>query len=112
MKMNLYEYNVTPNLENRNELLIKLEDSKITYNDKVISDDNIIDNVYEILDEFKQDLVKYSEIEHTNFKGGRQRRLKVTYDDVEINLIGNTDNNEIANFYNEFKEKILNVINN
>ena len=57
MKMNLYEYNVTPNLENRNELLIKLEDSKITYNDKVISDDNIIDNVYEIFDELNKEKV-------------------------------------------------------
>ena len=95
-----------------NTMLHQIQRIGITYNDKVISDDNIIDNVYEILDEFKQDLVKYSEIEHTNFKGGRQRRLKVTYDDVEINLIGNTDNNEIANFYNEFKEKILNIINN
>ena len=110
MKIYLYEYNITPNIENRNILLINVEEEKVTYNDKIIEDDSLIEELNEIIDNYKESLLKFNEIPHTNYKGGRQRSLKVNVDGNVIALIGNTDNNEIANFYNEFKEKIITVI--
>ena len=110
MKIYLYEYNVTPNIENRNILLINVEDDKVTFNDKVIENSKLIEELEEIVANNKNSLLAYNEIPHTNFKGGRQRNLKVNVDDIEVKLIGNTENNEIANFYNDFKEQIITAI--
>lgn len=110
MKLCIYEYNITPNVENRNELLINVEEDKVTYNDKVIENGELIAELNQIVENNKPTLLDFNEIQHSNYKGGRQRSLKVEVDGVSIKLIGNTDNNQIANFYNDFKEEIINVV--
>lgn len=110
MKMSLYEYNVTPNIENRNILLINVENDKVVYKDVTIEDNDLIYELKEFIAKNRESLLKYNEIEHSNFKGGRQRILTLNIDDTEIKLIGNTDNNDIADFYNNFKEELINII--
>lgn len=113
MKIYLSEYNVLPKIEERDILAIKIEENSILLNGKTIDDTTILNKISDLLLSYKKKLLEIKDIKHSNYKGGRQSQLKIVSKEIcegEIFLIGNTSNTEIANFYIEFRNKLINLL--
>lgn len=112
MKIILKEYNVVPNMEERNELNIEIIDDRILYNNQIINGDNKLEHIINLINEYKEDIVKLNNDKIGNFKGGRQKLMNIQfYDDNRIyTIIGNTPSIESANLYNIIKEKLLSIV--
>ena len=111
MKLELREYNVTPDIEKRNDFYIRVEDEKIKYNRDVILDKEKISRIFSLLRNYKEDIIKItSEITH-NSKGGRQQMMTIQYEDEKpFYLIGNTNREEMSNFYFKLEKEIIDII--
>ena len=114
MKVILYEYNVTPIIEKKDVLSIKIEDCKITYNGKQYESIEKENEVNNLLLSCKEKLLKLKNIEYSSYKGGRQEELRICYeaDNKETVLMGNTSNAEISKFYNDFKNRVISILDN
>lgn len=111
----LHEYNVTPDTNKRNELVIKIDNDAIIYDGINKSSEELLDQVKQLLNSHKDALLQSKNIKCSNHKGGRQQQLTIRYDkicDNPIVLIGNTDNAEIATLYNELKDQLISILNN
>ena len=115
MIFNLHEYNVTPDINKREELIIKVENNKIIYNDFNNDDEHIIGEIKKILISYKDDLLHAKDIKCSNYKGGRQKWITINCKEVcneSITLIGNTDNEEMAKLYDRIKNKLIFLLEN
>lgn len=115
MNLSIHEYNVTPDINEKNKFSIQINNNIITYNDIKIENNEILDKINEILLSYKETLLILKNIHHSNYKGGRQKQLSIYCEDIcneKITLIGNTSNTEIAEFYNTFKNKIISLLEN
>ena len=111
MKIKLMEYNVTPNIDDRNEFNIIVDNEFIMYENQKITDVNKINEIINLLTEYKDIVIKLNNEGISNFKGGRQKFIKIKYEDSEfLEIVGNTPSVEMSNLYSEIKEKIINII--
>ena len=111
MKFEINEYNVVPKIEDRNTFYVKISESEIKYNKETILNKEKIDEIFKLLNEYKNDIIKYSEGKMSNYKGGRQQMMLIHYSENEIfHLIGNTPNQELSDFYSKLKNSIVNII--
>lgn len=111
----LHEYNVTPDVNKRNELIIKVEDNSITYNDINDENDYLANKIKEMLISYKDTLLHAKDIKFDNSKGGRQKQLSIYCEEIcaeKIVLAGNTNNEEIAKLYDEIKNKLISLLEN
>lgn len=110
MKFSLSEYNVTPNLEERDAFSISLNDD-LKYNGQVVGDETKKAAAIEALEKYKSDIIRLSAEPAENYKGGRQKGLVVLFDGDEkkYRLIGNTDLKEMANLYNQIKTELTQI---
>ncbi len=114
MHVKLYEYNMTSNIEDRETLLIDITDDKVIYNDKVLTDMDLIDEIDDLLFIYKDSLLNIKNIAHTNYKTGRQKQLAIANPEISdkpIMMYGNTDEEEIAVFYEGFKNQLIILLN-
>ena len=81
MKIILKEYNVVPNMEERNELNIEIVDDRILYNNQIINGDNKLEHIINLINEYKEDIVKLNNDKIGNFKGGRQKLMNIQFYD-------------------------------
>lgn len=111
----LHEYNVTPDVNKKEELIIKVENGTIMYNGINNESDYMLDEIKKMLISYKNDLLQVKDIKCSNYKGGRQKQLKIHCKEVcddEINLLGNTNNEDIAKLYGEIRNKLISLLEN
>lgn len=109
----LHEYNVVPDMDKKDELILKVEDNKIIYNNLIIENMEKVNEMNKLLLSYKDTLLHLKDIKYSNSKGGRQKQLSIHCDSIcceKIVLLGNTNNEEIANFYSEFKNKVISLL--
>ena len=109
VEVKLYEYNVTPNVNERKEYSVLLVNDTLTINGNTIDDKDKVFAIQEVLERNKQNIIMLSNEETENYKGGRQKCLIVKFEtNGEIyRIIGNTPKNEMADFYIKITIKIL-----
>ncbi len=112
MELKIYEYNVTPKIEERNEFSIRLVNGTLTINGRETTEESIINAIKKILLDNKENIIKLASERQENYKGGRQKGFAVKFEvDGEIyRIIGNTPSQEIADFYFKIKSEITNAI--
>ncbi len=111
MKFKLMEYNVVPNVDERNAFCIQSVDDYILYNEQKITDRDKFDEIKSVLMQYRNEIVKLNSENISNYKGGRQQMLTIQYEDGEVlRVIGNTPSNEMANLYSELKNKLISII--
>ena len=112
MELRIFEYNVTPNVEERNEFGIYLVNDTLTMNGNNVDDENKVFAVKEVLKENKESIITLATGKIENYKGGRQKNLTVKFDvDGETyRIIGNTPSQEMANFYTKIVTDITNIV--
>ena len=112
MELNIYEYNVTPNLNERDPFNIQLLDNILRINGKIIEDVKKTIAIVNLLEEYKSDIILIASERAGNYKGGRQKCLTVKFEtDGEIyRVIGNTPSQDMANLYSKIKEKMIKII--
>lgn len=111
MMFELREYNVTPKIEERNEINIALTGDGIRYNNQIISDENKIKSIVSLLENYKDDILSLNQDRLNNYKGGRQMLLRIKFEDNNVLcLIGNTPSSEMANLYSKIRNEIVEII--
>ena len=80
MELNVYEYNVTPNVDEKNEFRILLANDTLTVNGNNVEDENKVLNVKKLLEENKESIIALANGRIENYKGGRQKNLAVKFD--------------------------------
>lgn len=113
MKIVLNEYNVTPDIDDRNQVFVKIEDDKIVYGNKIYYNAEMIQRINNLLFSYKESILRIKDVKHSNYKGGRQQILKIHFKEIydkPIIIFGNTDNEEVSNFYNKLKNEIMSVL--
>ena len=112
MKFKIYEYNVTPNVNEKNEFSVLLVNDTLTMNGNNIDDENKKNTIKKVLEENKENIITLATGNFENYKGGRQKLLTVKFeDDGEIyKIIGNTPSQEMADFYTRLVTEITNII--
>ena len=112
MELKIYEYNVTPNANEKNEFGIYLVNDTLTMNGNNVEDENKIFAVKEVLEENKENIITLATGKIENYKGGRQKILTVKFDvDGETyRIIGNTPSQEMADFYTKIVTEITDII--
>ena len=101
MELIIYEYNVTPNVNEKNEYSVILINDTLTINGNIIQDKNKILTIKKVLEENKEDIIALANEKAENYKGGRQKSLTVKFDDNEklYSIIGNTPSKEMETLY-------------
>jgi len=112
MELKVYEYNVTPNVEERNEFGIYLVNDTLTMNGNNVEDGNKVFAVKKVLDENKEKIIALATEKLENYKGGRQELLTVKFEDdgETYRIVGNTPSHEMADFYAKIVSEITNII--
>ena len=111
MKFKLSEYNVVPNVEERNAFCIQLIDDYLLYNKQKITDNNKIDEIKNMFMQYKDEVIKLNKEHISNYKGGRQKILSIQYEEGNVLRInGNTPSIEMANLYSDLKNKLISII--
>lgn len=112
MELKIYEYNVTPNINERNEFGILLVNDTLTMNGNETNDESKIVVIKKLLEDNKENIIKLAAENPGNYKGGRQKNLAVKFDeDGETFIItGNTPSQETSDFYTKIVTEITNLI--
>ena len=112
MKLLLNEYNVVPNIEERKEFSIVLNEDKLLYNNQEIQDSSKVELINSLIKEYKDSIIKLQSEPIQGYKGGRQQIIKVQFDNEGIvyDILGSTSNNDSVNLYSSIKEKITSIV--
>ncbi len=112
MELKIYEYNVTPNVNEKNEFIVLLVNDKLTINGNNIEGENKIFAIKKLLEENKDNIIALSTEKIENYKGGSQKILTVKFevDGETYKIIGNTPSQEMSNFYTRIVTEIINII--
>ena len=112
MELNVYEYNVTPNVDEKNEFTILLANDTLTVNGNNDEDENKVLNVKKLLEDNKENIIRLAAENAENYKGGRQKNLAVKFDNdgETFRIIGNTPSQEISDFYTKIVTDITNIV--
>lgn len=98
MNIYLHKYNVTPNIDEKEELVLKIENDTIVYSDIEKENNQLI-----------------NEIKASSCKGGRQKQLSIYCEkdcNKQIVLVGNTDNKKTLKLYDKIKNQIIDLLKN
>ena len=112
MELKLYEYNVTSNVNEKNEFSVLLINDTLTMNGNNIEDENKIFAMKKVLEENKENIITLANGNFENYKGGRQKFLTVKFEEggESYRIIGNTPSHEMADFYVRIVTEITNII--
>ena len=112
MELKLYEYNVSSNINEFDLVNIQLLNNCITMNGNIIEDEDKINAITNLLENYKIEIIKLTSERVPNYKGGRQAGLDVIFEtNGEIyKIIGNTPSQEMAEFYYKIKSEIIKII--
>ena len=112
MEFRVYDYNVTPKVDDRKEFSISLVDDVLIMNGSNIGDDNKVLAVKKILEDNKENIITLAMEKAENYKGGRQKSLIVKFEDdgESYRIIGNTPSHEMADFYARVVSEVTNII--
>ena len=118
IKITLKEYIVnTPNDDVKlsielysNHFLPTIKPHTIFYDNNIINDENKYNEIINIIDN-NIEIIKKLNIENiSSYKGGLQEVITIQLDNNNYSVIGNTDNQEMNQLYNNIKTEIINVI--
>ncbi len=112
MKIAVKEYNVVPSMEEKNEMNIVFVDNKLIYNNQEIQDENKIKSINELINKYRENIIKLNSTNIENYKGGRQEMIAIQFDDIDqiYHIIGNTPSEESSNLYNIIKDNLISII--
>ena len=113
MNLILHEYNVTPDVTKREEVSIQIAGGTVLYNGKSAQSAEFAEDVEKLIASAKKPLMQCKGLQPASAKGGRQKMLAVTWEELgkdTITLFGNTNNQEVAAFYNELTKRIIAVV--
>ena len=112
MELRIFEYNVTPNVNEKNEFVILLANDTLVMNGNDMNDESKVVAIKKMLEDNKENIIRLASENAENYKGGRQKNLTVKFDeDGEAFIItGNTPSQEIADFYTKIVTDITNIV--
>lgn len=112
MKFSLTEYNVTPNLEERNEFKIGFNGTSLFFNGEEVQDDNKVQEVLNLINSYKEQIINLDTTDIQNYKGGRQKSISIIFDDNEqtYRVYGSTPDGNSSNLYETIKNSLLEII--
>lgn len=104
------EYNVIRNPIDSNLLSIGIYENKIIYNQQEITDLKKIEKVFKIIEQYMEKIKAISEKRVHNSKGGRQKMISITDEENKYFIIGNTDDVESKQLYENIFKDVINII--
>lgn len=113
MNLILHEYNVTPDVTQRNEVSVQIAGGTVLYNGKRAQSAEFAKDVEKLITSAQKPLMQCKGLQPASTKSGRQKMLAVTWDQLgkdTITIFGNTDNQEISAFYNELTRRVIAVV--
>ena len=108
--ISILEYNVSRDYRDRITYLVT--NTQIQKNGEEIKEDltNKISKIKNILNSKASEIEKISNSLQYNFKGGRQKRIHIEFNEKKYHIIGNTNNEEAVKLYNKIKEEKKKII--
>ena len=103
MNLILHEYNVTPDVTQRNEVSVQIAGGTVLYNGKRAQSAEFAKDVEKLITSAQKPLMQCKGLQPASTKSGRQKMLAIT-------IFGNTDNQEVAAFYNELTRRVIAVV--
>lgn len=112
MIFKIYEYNVTPNVNQKDVVSIYLENDKMNMNGQNIEDVNKINSIKKILEDNKERIIAAASQRQYNSKGGRQKMITVKFDEngESYGIIGNGSSKENNDFYTKIVNDVIKII--
>ncbi len=111
-KIEINEYNVACNLENRNSFILVIYDKDIQINEEYIKKDVIskVNKIKELISNNLEEIKTLSNERANTYKGGRQQQMHINFEKKQYVIIGNCDNKKISEKYLKLKNDILKII--
>ena len=112
MELRIFEYNVTPNVNEKNEFVILLANDTLVMNGNEMNDESKVVAIKKMLEDNKENITRLAVENSENYKGGRQKNLTVKFDNDGENfrIIGNTPSQETSDFYTKIVTDITNIV--
>jgi hypothetical protein len=109
MFVEFYEYDVHP--EDRNEYALLVKPDVVYLNSRPCREKDKVDSIVELCYKKFDVAVRLLKEPNYNFKGSRQCSLAMRIRGVDVVLDGNGTNNNIHEFYKQFKRQIEDILN-
>ncbi|MBR5662746.1 MAG: hypothetical protein IKX00_03715 [Bacilli bacterium] len=112
MELRIFEYNVTPNVNEKNEFTILMANDTLVMNGNEKNDESKVVAIKKMLEDNKENIIRLAAENAGNYKGGRQKNLAVKFDNdgETFRIIGNTPSQEISDFYTKIVNDITNIV--
>lgn len=104
------EYNAIRNAMDSSLLSIGIYEEKILYNGQEIIDLKKIEKVFKLIEQNMERIRTISEKKVHNSKGGRQKMISITYEDNNYYIIGNTNDVESKQLYENIFKDVINIL--
>ena len=112
MELRIFEHNVTPNANEKNEFVILLSNDTLVVNGNEMNDETKVDAIKNVLEDNKENIIRLAAENAENYKGGRQKNLAVKFDNdgETFRIMGNTPSQEVSDFYTKIVTDITNIV--
>ena len=111
MKFEFDEYNVVYDYKDKAGIRIIYEDGILTYDGKTINKKEVIDEICNLIESHKDEIIKLNKEEISSYRGGRQQILNVKFEDTdELQIIGNTPIKEMSLLYSKIKNEAICIL--
>ena len=110
MFIRFYEYNVTPNYDDKNEYGLCVKFGQVYINGNKCLDKEKAATIINLCNEKFVTAVKLAEEENHPYRGGRQRLLTMSVGAKRIELCASGTNEAVRDFYNNFRREIEQIL--
>ena len=104
------EYNAIRNSMDSNLLSIGIYENKIIYNKEEITDIKKIEKIFKIIEQYMEKIKTISQKRVHNSKGGRQKMISITDEENKYFIVGNTEDVESKQLYENIFKDVINTI--